>query len=118
MSDQLTGLLVTLLTAALCWALAIVIRIRGPVGLVNGVDWRRVSNPQALGRFASLILLLIGAIACAMGVAIYALFDNHPLLNIVVVVSVASICALSAIAVIGTLRYQDRPVPKDHGNRR
>jgi hypothetical protein len=109
MSDPLTALLATLIFGTLLFAMAMVVRFRGPQGLVKGVDWTRVSDIQGFGQFVSLIVTIIAALNVAQGVARYVLRDEPALRNIATIVFVTLIALFTLTLVIGQLRYQDRP---------
>lgn len=109
MSDQIVGLVVSLAAATLIFVVSILIRVRGPVGLVKNVDWSRVSDPQGLGQFVSLMMSLMAALIAAHGVLLYAFHGDHALRNIgsVAFVILMALCALALM--LGRLRYQDKP---------
>jgi hypothetical protein len=67
MSPDLQSTLVTALIGAVPVAVAIAIRVRGPRGLIRGVDWSRVSDVDGLTHYLSLILLMIGALIILYG---------------------------------------------------
>jgi hypothetical protein len=112
MSDELTTLIVSLVMGMLVFGIAMLIRIRGPVGLVKQVDWSRVSDPQGLGQFVSLILTLMSALIAAHGALIYAFHADRSSRNIGTVVFVVLITALVLALLIGQQRYQDKPRSK------
>ena len=109
MSDALTALVASLLIGSLLLVIAMVIRLRGPEGLVKGVDWARVSDIEGFGQFVSLMMTLMAALVAAHGVALYALHGEPALRNIASIVFVALIALLTLALVMGQLRYQDRP---------
>lgn len=111
--DPLAGLVACLVAAAALLGIAVFIRIRGPVGLVNGIDWRRVSDVRGLGEFVSLMLLGIGAIVAANGVALYAFrFDSIWLISSVIVL-LAALGLLTAAMLFGLRRFQDQPAQRN-----
>ena len=118
MSDELTGLIVSLVVGALVLAIALLIRIRGPVGLLKNIDWDRVSDPQHLGQFASLILTLIGAAIAAHGIFLFTLHGNASLRNTGTIVFVVVISVLALVLLVGQLRYQDKPPSRKSNERR
>jgi len=109
MSDALTGLVASLITGALLFAIAMRIRFRGPEGLVKGVDWTRVSDSDGLGQFVSLVMTLMAALVAGHGVALYEFHDEPELRNIASIVFVALIAVLTLTLALGQQRYQDRP---------
>ena len=119
MSDQLAGLLICLAVAVLLFAIAILIRIRGPRGLVNGVDWNSVSDAEGLGQFVSLMLAVIGALTMGFGATLYVLGANHQWINIIGVTFAVLVLAMTFVIVAGVSRYQDKPPTiRKHDGRR
>jgi hypothetical protein len=119
MSNQLAGLIICLAVAALLFAVAILIRIRGPRGLVNGVDWSSVSDAEGLGQFVSLMLSVIGALSAGFGVVLYALGANRQWINIAGVIFTVLVLVVAFAVVVGVSRYQDRPpTARKHDGRR
>jgi hypothetical protein len=109
MSDELVGLVVSLVAGAVVFTIAQLIRVRGPVGLVKNVDWSRVSDPQALGHYVSLMMTLMGALIAAHGVALYAFRTDHATRNLFTTGFVVLIAVLTLAIIIGQQRYQDKP---------
>jgi len=116
--DPLAGLVACFVAAAVVLGIAVLIRIRGPIGLVNGVDWRRVSDVHGLGEFVSLMLLGIGAVVAANGVALYAFRFDSILLGSTVIVFLATLALLTAAMLIGLRRFQDKPAQRKADGRR
>ncbi len=109
MSDQVAGLVISLVASALILTIATLIRVRGPEGLVRHVDWNRVSDPQALGHYLSLIMSLMGCLIAAHGVMRYAFQGSHEMRNIGSIVFVILMALLALAILLGQLRYQDKP---------
>ena len=109
MSYELAGLMISLIAAALILTIAMLIRMRGPVGFVKNIDWNRVSDPHGLGHFASLVLSLMGALIASHGVTLYAFRADYPLRNWCTVAFVTLICLATLALLIGQQRYQDKP---------
>lgn len=109
MSAQLTGLVVSLLAGGLILAIAILIRVRGPFGLVKNIDWERVSDPQALGDYVSLIMTLMGSVVASYGVLSYAFHGDMRSHKIGHFVFVILIITLAFALWLGRQRYQDKP---------
>ena len=108
MSAPLAVLVVRLVVATLLFAVAVAIRVRGPIGLVKDVDWRRVSDPQGLGQFTSLTLTLMSALIAAHGVTLY-VFQADPASRTVATVTFSALIGLLALALLlGRRRYQDK----------
>ncbi|MFT3792790.1 MAG: hypothetical protein QM741_17350 [Rudaea sp.] len=118
MSDQLAALVIHLLAAGLILVTALLIRVRGPTGLVKGVDWTRVGDPQGLGQYVSTIMIIIGALIIGHGVLIYAYQGDKGARDILSVGFAALMVTLSLAMLIGQQRYQDKPpVRKDYDRR-
>lgn len=116
--DPLAGLVACLIAAAVVVGIAVLIRFRGPIGLVNGIDWNRVSDVHGLGEFVSLMLLALGAVVAANGVALYALRFDATLLGAAVAAFLVAIAVLTATLLFGLRRFQDKPVQrKSDGDR-
>jgi uncharacterized membrane protein YeaQ/YmgE (transglycosylase-associated protein family) len=113
-SDEVTHLIVSFVAAVWMFIMAILIRVRGPAGLVKNVDWSRVSDPLALGHFVSLILGAIGALIAAHGVTLYAFHAIPALRNMSTVVFIVLVCALTLALLLGQKRYQDKPKRNEH----
>ena len=109
MSDELTTLVISLLGSGLILAIAMLIRVRGPVGLIKGVDWTRVSDAQGLGQYVSMIMTIMGALIAAHGALIYGFHGDKAARNAgsVIFVALMAICALAML--IGQQRYHDKP---------
>lgn len=118
MTDKLTELIVASATGIVMLILAIVIRVRGPRGLVHGVDWERVSDVQGLGQFVSMMVSVLAALIVAHGIALYAFFQDDSKRNIATVVFVVCICLIVFALLIGKLRYQDKPAARKTDGRR
>ncbi|MEP6939703.1 MAG: hypothetical protein ABI846_08060 [Rudaea sp.] len=108
MSDLSIALVASLVVATLLFAIAIAIPVRGPAGLVKNVDWRRVSDPQGLGEFASLVMTLMSAMIAAHGVALYAFAADRAARNVAVVAFVVLIAILTLALALGQQRYPDQ----------
>jgi hypothetical protein len=109
MSSELAGLVIGGAVGTLLFVIAMLIRLRGPVGLVKNVDWNRVSDPHALGYFVSLIFSALSALIIGHGAALYAFRFQSALRNTVSVVFVVLVCMLVLAMMLGQLRYQDKP---------
>jgi len=109
MSDELTGLGISVGVGIFLFVIATLIRVRGPVGLVKNVDWNRVSDPHALGHFVSMIMGFLSALIVAHGLALYGFRFDPALRNAISVVFVVCICTLTLALMLGQLRYQDMP---------
>ncbi|HEY8011894.1 MAG TPA: hypothetical protein VIE67_12950 [Rudaea sp.] len=109
MSAQLIGLVVSLVGGGLILTIAILIRIRGPFGLVKNVDWERVSDPQALGDYVSLIMTLMGAVVASYGVLSYAFHGDMQSRKIGHFVFVVLMIIFGLALWLGQQRYQDKP---------
>jgi hypothetical protein len=118
MSDDLSGLIVSLVAGALVLGIALAIRIRGPQGLLKSIDWNRVSDPDGLGQFASLIVALMGATIAAHGILLFALHGSPSLRNMSSVAFVVVLSVLAIVLLIGQLRYQDKPRSRQFDERR
>ena len=118
MSEPLHGLIGCLVGGAVTLVIAALIRIRGPRGLVNGVDWNRVSNIDGLGQFVSTMLIGVGALVMALGAVLFVWQGDLVLRDTVAgVLAVLLTCFGGAIA-IGVRRYQDKPAPRKSDGRR
>jgi len=109
MPDHIAGLVGSLVAATLIFVISVLIRVRGPVGLVKNVDWNRVSDTQGLGQFVSLIMSLMAALIAAHGVMLYAFHGDRALRNIGTVAFVILIALCTLALMLGQLRYQDKP---------
>ena len=118
MSEPLTGLVVCLTGGAITLVIAALIRIRGPRGLVNGVDWNRVSDMRGLGEFVSTILTAVGVIVIAHGVVLFLWHADIVLRDVVVAVLTVLLVGLCGVLVIGIRRYQDKPAGRKTDGRR
>ena len=108
MSAPLTGLVVSVIAAAALFAIALLIRIRGPVGLVKNVDWSRVSDRDGFGQYASLVMICMSSLVAAHGFLLYAFAADHPIRSAGSIVFVVLMALLAVAMLIGQLRYQDR----------
>jgi len=118
MSDQLAGLVISLVVGALMLTIALLIRMRGAVGLLKNIDWDRVSDPHGLGQFASVILALIGFATIAHGIFLFALHGDPSARNWVTIAFVVVISILTIVLLLGQLRYQDKPASRKRNERR
>ena len=118
MSDDLSGLVISLVVAVMLLTIAALIRVRGPMGFVKNIDWNRVSDPHGLGQFVSLVLVLMGALIAAHGVVLYAFRADHALRNACSVVFVILICLATIALLIGQQRYQDKLTTRRSDERR
>jgi hypothetical protein len=109
MSDELAQLVISLIGAALILTIAILIRVRGPVGLVKGVDFTRVSDLDGLAMFASLVMSGMGALIAAHGAMVYAFHADRSARNIGSIVFVALMAVLAIVLLVGQQRFQDLP---------
>jgi len=114
MSDELTTLAISLLGSGLILTIAMLIRVRGPIGLIKG-DWTRVSDAQGLGQYVSMIMTIMGALIAAHGALIYGFHGDKAARNTgsVIFVALMAVCALAML--IGQQRYHDKP---QHDGRR
>ncbi|GEM_PF-2768315 len=118
MSDQLAGLIISLVVGILMFTIALLIRIRGPVGLLKNIEWDRVSDPHGLGQFASVILALLGVAIVTHGIFLFALHGDTSARNWVTIAFVVVISILTIVLLLGQLRYQDKPPSRKRNERR
>ena len=109
MSSEFAGLAISAVVGAVLFVIAVLIRVRGPIGLVKNVDWSRVSDPHALGHYVSLMMSVLSTLIVAHGVVLYELRFNPGLRNAFSTVFVTCVCVLTLALALGQLRYQDKP---------
>jgi hypothetical protein len=117
MSGQIQSLILCFAAGSVFLGMALWVRFRGPIGILKNVDWSRVSDPQGLGIFISLMLTLMSADFMVFGVySFYASPDEVAQTGHYVFVTVL---LLLAIAIwIGQVRYQDKPHSTKSNDRR
>jgi hypothetical protein len=118
MSDLVAAPVILVISSVIFFVLGYLIRVRGPRGLINAVDWDRVSDMYALGRYASNLLFSMGLAMIGFGLAVYLTGDDKSSRNIAGVCFAALITLLSLALVIGILRYQDKSTAIKRDGRR
>ncbi len=118
MTEPLNGLIACLGGGAVTLVIAAVVRVRGPRGLVNGVDWNRVSDVQGLGQFVSMLLTVIGTLVIAEGVILFVWEADFVLRDVLAAIVTVLIVCLGGALAIGVRRYQDKPAPRKTDGRR
>lgn len=117
MADDIAVLIVTLAMGAVPFLIAVLIRMRGPHGIIKGVDWQRVSDPHALGQFIAALNTVIGALIAMLGVTLFALRDATSLREAVAASFLIAIGLCAAALVVGKRRHQDQPARRWHERR-
>lgn len=109
MSEAVSGFIILAVSSLIPFVLGYAIRKRGPKGIVNGVDWERVSNMGGLTQFLSNMAYVLGFIMLAAGVAT-SLIGKHPEWRNLIGVGIAvAVVGTTLILILGMLRFQDKP---------
>ena len=102
MDTGLVVFLVMLLSALPLFVIAYLIGVKEQVGLIAGLQPDRVADRKGLGRWAGLMLFLLGVVTILMGLGIW-LFISLTLT--IVLVGVALMSALTIALVVGIQRF-------------